>query len=380
MKIDHKLFKKLFLLLILIVILWAGIQFRIISQARKINQKDQILNSDSDTTSFPVKKIKPGWWESNGLIYFQIPARILFKLEKLPEGAADRISEQAWAEFERIGKIFNPFSPTSEVSNLNSLNKTGQVRISSDIFEVIKISYDIWAASQGNFDPTLMRIKTLWKVAEKNQQIPSEKDLFEALQATGFEKVHVLTTSDPAIQVDHPGIMFDFGGIVKGYAVDRVREILVSCGASACLVQLGGEISTFGDNDGAPWRIGIQHPKQMDKVWGIVSSPRRLNFSTSGNYMQPIIIQGRSFYHIFNPKTGKPVSEKILGVTTYSKDGGTSNAVLDGSATAITVLGGSAGLEFAQRTGIDVLILFETKDGGIGEITTPGFGYEKNNN
>jgi FAD:protein FMN transferase len=93
--------------------------------------------------------------------------------------------------------------------------------------------------------------------------------------------------------------------------------------------------------------------------------------------MQPIIIQGRSFYHIFNPKTGKPVSEKILGVTTYSKDGLISNALLDGSATAITVLGSTAGLEFAQKNGIDVLILFEKKNGEISEVHTSNFIYEK---
>lgn len=168
------------------------------------------------------------------------------------------------------------------------------------------------------------------------------------MQATSFDKVHLTDDSEKAFQTDHPRLMFDFGGIAKGYAVDRVRDILMGEGVVSCLVQLGGEVATYGDQEAVPWRIGIQNPKQMDKIWGAISGHGRISVSTSGNYMQPIIIEGHSFYHIFNPKTGKPVSEKILGVTTASMGGKISNAVLDGAATAVTVLGIHPGLAFAQ--------------------------------
>jgi FAD:protein FMN transferase len=378
MKFKHNTLKRIILLMLLSAMLWATAKTVSLSAQEKKIQVVPDIPSQSDLSSFPIRSLKPGWWESSGLIYFQIPARILFKLGNDPEAAAEKISNQAWDEFERIGKIFNPFAPASEVSLINALKKTGQVRISNDVFDVLKLSSDIWAKSNGHFDPTLLRIKTLWRIAEKNQQIPSEKELFTELQASGFDKVHFSTLPEPVLKVDHPDIMFDFGGIVKGYAVDRVREILIKGGAVSCLVQLGGEVSTFGDNDDAPWRIGIQHPLEMDKIWGIISEPGRLNVSTSGNYAQPIIIQGRSFYHIFNPKTGKPVSGKILGVTTASLDGKISSSILDGAATAITVMGVKSGLEFARNMGIDVLILFEKKDSGIGEIQTPGFRYVRN--
>ncbi|MCU0598475.1 MAG: FAD:protein FMN transferase [Desulfobacterales bacterium] len=377
MKKNCPILAKSILVLMLAAIIWAASISAPVSQTENTDQNVQKGPSHSDTSSFPVENIRPGWWESSGKIYFQIPARILFKLENAPEGAAEKISGQAWMEFERIGRIFNPFDPSSEVSILNSANKSSPLKISNDVYNVLNQSTGIWSASSGHFDPTLMQIKKLWRLAEKNQKIPSEKELFETLKASGFGKVRIIGQPEPSLQADHPNIMFDFGGIVKGYAVDRVREILIAGGAISGLVQLGGEVSTFGDNDGAPWRIGIQHPRQPDTVWGIVSTPGRLNISTSGNYMQPIIIQGHSFYHIFNPKTGKPVSEKILGVTTHSKGGLISNAVLDGSATAITVLGSAAGLEFAKKTGIDVLILFEKKNGEIGEARSSGFIYEK---
>jgi FAD:protein FMN transferase len=347
-------------------------------QAGNQAPNSETLQANQFGPTFPVENIRPGWWESSGLIYYKIPARILFKSAKTNPIAPEKISENAWAEFDRIGKIFNPFDSTSEVSRLNRLKKTGKIQVSRDIFRVLSISRDLWIAGNGDFDPTLLKIKNLWQHAEKIQQIPTEKEILNEMQATGFEKVHMADTSERTIWTDHAEIMFDFGGIVKGYAVDHVRDLLIAQGATTGLVQLGGEVSTFGDNDENPWRVGIEHPKHMGKIWGVISTRDRLSVSTSGNYMQPIIIEGHSFYHIFNPKTGKPVSEKVLGVTTASMNGKTPNAVLDGAATTIVVLGGPSGIKFAESLGIDALILFENKDGGNGELHTPGFVYEKN--
>ena len=192
------------------------------------------------------------------------------------------------------------------------------------------------------------------------------------MQWSGFDQVRLSGKSQNLIEYKNHPVKFDFGGIVKGYAVDRVRQILLNYSITAGLVQLGGEINAFGDNDGKPWRVGIQHPKQMDKIWGVISSNNRLRVSTSGNYRQPIQIKGKSFYHIFSPETGRPVSERVLGVTTASLDGKTSNARLDGIATAITVMGATKGLALAEKLHIDALILYEKKDGSIGEIMTPG--------
>ena len=110
----------------------------------------------------------------------------------------------------------------------------------------------------------------------------------------------------------------------------------------------------------------------MDKIWGVISSYGELRVSTSGNYRQPIKINEQSFYHIFSPQTGRPVSEKVLGVTTVSIDGKHSNAELDGIATAITVMGATKGIELAEKLSIDVIILYENSDGTIGELMTPG--------
>ena len=292
----------------------------------------------------------------------------------MPHGkqSAQKIAASGWAEFERLGKIFNPYAPDTETARLNEVRTTGTVPVSKEMHAVLTLCRRLWKASNGAFDPTMLPVKRLWKKAENAQQIPRDRDILRALDRVGFDKVF-LPPQKQAVDFQQAGIRFDFGGVAKGYAVDRVVSILKSQGVKAALVQLGGEVAAFGKNAAKSWRIGVQHPLNMNTVWGIVTAEKPLRVSTSGNYRQPLIIEGHRFYHIFSPKTGKPVSEKVLGVTTVSFGADHSSAFLDGAATAITVLGAEDGLSLARKSGFDTLILKQSENGEITETMTPGF-------
>lgn len=313
-----------------------------------------------------------GWWEAGDLIYHGIPARILFQMPPGTEKTPEEVNAAAWLEFERIGGIFNPFDPGSELARLNSLIQPQTVTVSNDFFTVMRLSRALWNDTGGNFDPTMWPVKQLWQAAEKTQQIPGDADIAAALKRTGMNNVKIMEGPEHTIAFSAQPVQFDFGGVVKGYAVDRVCKILLDAGITSGLVQLGGEVNAFGDNNAKPWRIGIQHPREMDKIWGVISSKGDIRVSTSGNYRQPIQIGDQSFYHIFSPETGWPVSEKVLGVTTADLKGVADSARLDGIATAITVMGPKNGLALAQELGIEAIILYEKPDGGIGEYVTQG--------
>lgn len=329
-----------------------------------------------------VSELSSGWWESRQSLYYGIPARIMFHLPEKNRDSAEKIAENAWAEFARIGKIFNPSDPDSETSRLNSANKTNPVAVSDDLFEVLKLCQRLWKTSDGAFDPTTTAVKKLWQEAVTTQEIPSQRDVKSVLSKTGFKHVGLIR-EQKAVVCDKKGIEFDFGGIAKGFAVDRTAGLLRDSGASDGLVQLGGEIATFGANQGGEaWRIGIQHPTDMQDMWGRITTKTAVRVSTSGNYRQPLKIQGHEFYHIFSPETGKPVNSKVLGVTTADPGGSTSSALLDGAATAITVAGPEKGIDLAEKLGIECLVLTRQKDGdGIKESATHGLfkHYERTN-
>ncbi|MBS0013624.1 MAG: FAD:protein FMN transferase, partial [Desulfobacterales bacterium] len=333
-------------------------------------------NATTDSEGHPGQKAEvsvtrpePDWWESRRLIYFDIPARVLFYLPDGSRGDAEAVARSVWNEFERIGRIFNPSDPQSEVSRLNAADKTAPVAVSNEMHAVFRISKHLWNASSGAFDPTTAALKKLWQNAVKTQKIPSGRDIQRLLARTGFDKVTIMD-NPPAVMCSAGGMAFDFGGIAKGFAVDRSRDVLRDAGIHTGMVQLGGEVAAFGSRPQRPWRIGIQHPRDMEKIWKTISSPADIRVSTSGNYRQPLVIQGHAFYHIFSPKTGRPVSEKITGVTT-ADFGGQSSALLDGAATAITVLGTKKGMELAKKLGIEALVLSINPKDQIQEQFTP---------
>ncbi|MFP4257043.1 MAG: FAD:protein FMN transferase [Desulfobacterales bacterium] len=344
--------------------------------AETISPQDSQENKPAE-----VSELSSGWWESRQNIYYGIPARIVFHLPEGDRGSAEKIAENAWAEFARIGKIFDPSDQDSETSRLNSADKTKQVAVSDDMFEVLKLCRKLWEASDGAFDPTTTALKKLWQDAADTQEIPSQREIKSVLSKTGFKHVG-LVREQKAVVCDKKGIEFDFGGIAKGFAVEKTAGLLRDSGATDCLVQLGGEIAAFGANQGGePWRIGIQHPTDMQDIWGRITTKSAVRVSTSGNYRQPLKIQGHDFYHIFSPETGKPVSSRVLGVTTADPDGSTSSALLDGAATAITVAGPEKGLDLAEKLGIEGLILTRQDGGEITETATSGMSeyYERKN-
>ncbi|MGM0451681.1 MAG: FAD:protein FMN transferase [Thermodesulfobacteriota bacterium] len=338
----------------------------------KTGQKSA-LSGDSPTATRPLEleQVRSGWWETRRSIYYEIPARIRFAL---PEGkqSAKKIAASGWAAFENIGRIFNPYAPETETARLNDAHTTGPIPVSEKMHALLTLCKRLWQTSEGAFDPTMLPVKRLWKNAVNAQQIPSDRDILRTMDRVGFEKVS-LRPQKRAIEFQQAGIRFDFGGVAKGYAVDHVVTVLKAQGVKAGLVQLGGEIAAFGKNADPPWRIGVQHPLRTNSVWGVVAAEKPLRVSTSGNYRQPLIIDGHRFYHIFSPKTGKPVSEKVLGVTTVSFGADRSSAFLDGAATAITVLGADEGLALAKKSGIDTLILKRSANGEITETMTAGF-------
>jgi thiamine biosynthesis lipoprotein len=312
------------------------------------------------------------WFEESRSIYHGIPTNILFKLSDADTDKADQIAQKAWQEFDRIGMIFNPFNPKSELSKINKTRKHEPLKCSKDIIKVLQISQTLFETSQGGFDPTIWPLKMLWRKAKKNQELPTDAALASALTNVGLENVVIPGSLEASLEFKLASVQFDFGGIVKGYAVDRVKEILKKQGCQAGLVQLGGEVATFGKKDDGPWKIGLQNPMDLSAMWGVVENSDTLKVSSSGNYRQPIMIQGKAYYHIFSPHTGKPVSEKVLGVSTVGLGDDVENALLDGAATAIVVLGAEKGLQLAQMLNIECLVLIE-ESGVIKEIATPGF-------
>jgi len=221
--------------------------------------------------------------------------------------SADRDSaheaiRDAFREIERIEKVFNRFDSASEVSRVNALAGIEEVTISPELFKIIEDSIYYSEISNGSFDITV------------------------APQKKGRHEEVLLNKDNLSVRFMSPDIKMDFGGIVKGYAVDRARDTLIAHGIRDALLNIGGNIYAMGNagtKDG--WIVGIQHPGDRNKIIDRLNLKDRA-VSTSGNYQRGT--------HIIDPATGSP-AEGIVAVTVVAHSAEEADAL----STAIFVMG-----------------------------------------
>ena len=314
------------------------------------------------------------WVRDERALWAGIPTRFEFETPAGRDGAA--LAAAAWAEFDRIGERFNPFSATSDVGRLNGRAGATTAKVPAEVVELLDLARELWNATRKAFDPTVWPLKQLWREAARTGEVPARPAIQAALARVGLDRVRV--EGPDTLSFDRPDVMLDFGGIAKGYAVDRVGALLRGAGVASGLVQCGGEIASWGRSpSGGPWRIGVQDPLDPGKVHGVVSRPDGgagvLAVSTSGNYEQPVRVGGRDYYHIFDPRSGDPVDTRIRGVTVVVASGEFPNARADGLATGLVVLGIADGTDVVDGiAGAGALFIVDDGHGGLADIVTPG--------
>ena len=307
-----------------------------------------------------------GWYRAEEKLYQGIPVRVGF------EPKDDALASKVWAYLRGVDDVFNIYRDTSELGRINRMEERAGVAISEDLARALRLSRLVHRKTAGAFDPTVGRLVRLWKKAAREDEIPAQEKIEKALASCGLDKV---TLRGDRLSVACPGLRFDFGGLVKGLAVDRAVDMLRAGGARAALVQIGGETAAFGlSPQQRPHVIGIQHPERLDRIRARISAPdpeAGVSVSTSGNYRNPVVIGGKAFYHIVDPRTGRPADTRVLSVSVAFPQTG-KNGLADGLTTACAVLGPKRCLPVVTSLGGQVLFLLES-DGGITEQRSPGW-------
>jgi thiamine biosynthesis lipoprotein len=135
--------------------------------------------------------------------------------------------------------------------------------------------------------------------------------------------------------LDKAGARIDLGGIAKGYAVDVCYRKLRDIGARDVMINMGGNIRCMGrGRRHRPWTIGVQSPFERDRLVGTVALSDGMALATSGHYEKYVVIEGRRYAHVIDPRTGRPV-QGMAGVTVL----GSTAAEADALSTALFVAG-----------------------------------------
>lgn len=226
------------------------------------------------------------------------------------------------AAFARIGELDSIMSDYRRDSELNRLcDRAGgdPVRVSDDLFRVLARSQEIARATNGAFDVIVGPVVQLWRAARRTAQLPSRTEIEAARAKVGYAKM----TLDPVgkrVRLRTPGMRLDLGGIAKGYACDAAMAVLREQGLTRALVEMGGDIVLSEAPPGTTgWTIRI----------ATASGPidRKLAncaVSTSGDTEQFVIIGGKRYSHVVDPRTGWAITNRVQA-SVIAPDGFTSD-------------------------------------------------------
>jgi thiamine biosynthesis lipoprotein len=147
----------------------------------------------------------------------------------------------------------------------------------------------------------------VWGFYKGTGRLPHRAEVAAALVKVGYRHM-ALDAAAGAVRFDRAGVELDPGGIGKGYAVDRMVDVLRQNGIETALVAGSGS-SIYGM--GAPpseargWRVDIRDPKQPRKT-AAEYFLKDMSMSTSGSYEKFFQAEGRTYAHIMDPRTGYP--------------------------------------------------------------------------
>ena len=218
------------------------------------------------------------------------------------------------AAFKKIDEIEKQTSFYKQSSGLYTLNKTGKYeynfnnKYKRDLLREIAIQAKfMYENTNGYFDPSFAALHEIYgfHTPEKTGRLPNEKELADTLLKCGYSNVLHINEKDLTIA---SGSMIDFGGIVGGFSVIYAREILKAAGCKAFLIDDAGDIWFEGEKpDKSSWKVAVRDPRDGGNL-AIIESKTPLAISTSGDYERYVVVDGKRYGHIMDPKTGKPAA------------------------------------------------------------------------
>ena len=267
---------------------------------------------------------------------------------------ARRVADLAIADVRRIEAKYSRYRDDSVTTHINRAAGGEPVALDAETAALLHYADQCHRLSGGLFDVTSGVLRRVWDFKRKPPQLPDPAALAETVALVAWSAVE---WSPEFIRLPRAGMEIDFGGIGKEYAADRAATICLDAGVRHGLVDLAGDVRALGPQEsGAPWRVGISHPRRQGKVVAYVELAGGA-IATSGDYERYFEIDGMRYCHILDPRSGMPVTawQSVSVVSAL--------CVVAGSCSTIAMLLGRKALAFLRKQHVDFVAI--AADGSI---------------
>ena len=257
-------------------------------------------------------------------------------------------------EFDRLHRDYHAWQP-SQLTTLNSAIFSGRPQqVSPELAEFVQEAQALSQQGDYLFDPGIGQLIKLWgfQADEFKAELPTKADIQAWLASK--PSIADITINGSTISSRNRNVALDFGGYLKGVALDRAAAILRAQGINNALINIGGNIMALGSKEGKKWRVGIQHPRQSGPM-ATVSLNDGEAIGTSGDYQRFFEVDGKRYAPLLDPGTGYP-ADHTQAVTVLIPTGPRAGTLSDATSKPVFIAGPEHWREMARKMDVGLVL------------------------
>ena len=238
---------------------------------------------------------------------FVFGTRVEVLIAGLDEAKARPAAAAVLREFDRLHRTYHAWQP-SELSALNEALAAGKTQdVSPEMAALIADAQRITATGERLFDPGIGGLIRLWGFHSDEFKAALPDPAALAAWRAARPGIASLQLEGMRASSQNRALALDFGGYLKGVALDRAAVILREQGVSSALINIGGNVIALGTKNGERWRVGIQHPRQPGPLATVALDDGEA-IGTSGDYQRYFELDGKRYCHLLDPRSAVPVA------------------------------------------------------------------------
>ncbi len=276
-----------------------------------------------------------------------------------------QLRQVVFGRFQELHKLFDIYNEYEGMNNLCTVNRlAGQtVAVEADILSLLTLAQKICGQTDGLVNVAQGRLYALWREARETGILPTDEAIRAAME---HGDAACLVLGEGTVTLTDPEMSLDVGAVAKGWAAQAAAEAADAAGFTDYVISAGGNVVTRGHAQGGrAWRVGVRDPQAEDSSAHIaVVEAESLAVVTSGGYERQLVVDGKSYCHIIDPRTGYP-ADLVLSATAVCED----SALGDGYSTALFLMTPQEGLAFARRQGFRAIVV--DQNGAVWDTEAP---------